>query len=82
MIDLGPNDRWEVGFSESSCPPQVKEGMIKPVVIVGALINFNLIQPQFVGKKLIRCLRTINQPVNTTLTIFIICLLKKDILDI
>ena len=63
-IDLGPNDRWEVGLCEFSNPTQNKR-MIKPVLNVGetnALIYFNLIQPQFVENELIRSLRFIFTP--------------------
>ena len=63
-IDLGPNDTWEVGLCEFTYPPKFK-GTINPTMIVGdtnALIYCNLISPQFVGKELIRCLRTVVIP--------------------
>jgi len=63
-IDLGNNDRWEVGLCENACPPP-KLGTHQAFDIVGqsrALIYCNLIAPQFVGGQLVRCLRTITSP--------------------
>ena len=63
-INLVPNDRWEVGLCEFTCPPK-NVGTLKPVAVVGntnALIYCSLIQQQFVGNKLIKCLRTIILP--------------------
>jgi hypothetical protein len=63
-IDLDSNYRWEVGVTEFTCPPPAV-GNIKPVVVVGdtnAIIYCNLIEQQFVGDKLIRCLRTFINP--------------------
>ena len=63
-IDLGPNDTWEVGLCEFTYPPKFK-GTISPIMIVGetnALIYCDLIRPRFVGKELIRCLRTVVIP--------------------
>ena len=56
-IDLGSTDNWEVGLCEFNCPPP-KSGTWKPVDIVGetnALINCDLITPQFVGSDYVRC---------------------------
>jgi len=63
-IDLGNNDRWEVGLREYACPP-TKLGTHQAFVIVGqsrALIYCNLIALQFVGGKFVRCLRNITIP--------------------
>ena len=59
-INLGNNDRWEVGLSEYAFPPQ-QLGNHQAFAVIGqsrALIYCNLITPQFVGVQLIRCLRT------------------------
>ena len=63
-IDLGNNDRWEVGLCEYACPPP-KPGTNQAFEVIGqyrALIYCNLITPQFVGGQLVRCLRTITIP--------------------
>jgi hypothetical protein len=59
-IDLGNNDRWEVGLSEYACPPP-KPGTHQAFDIgqSRALVYCNLITPQFVGGQLVRCLRTV-----------------------
>jgi len=65
-IDLGSTDNWEVGLCEFNCPPP-KSGTWKPVDIVGetnALINCDLITPQFVGSDYVRCLLTCIHPSN------------------
>jgi hypothetical protein len=63
-IDLDPRDTLEVGLFEFWCPPSTV-GNLKPVVVVGgtnAIIYCNLIQLQYVGVDLVRCLRTIILP--------------------
>jgi len=63
-IELGSSDKWEVGVCEFTYPPN-SVGMSKPVKIVGdttGLIYFYLISPQYVGKTLVRCLRTFIYP--------------------
>ena len=60
-IELGNNDRREVGLCEYACPPP-KLGTHQVFDIVGqsrALIYCNYIAPQFVGGQLVRCLKTI-----------------------
>ena len=64
VIDLGPDDTWEVGLCEFSCPSQ-HVGTLKPNIVVGGtnmIIYCNLIKSQFVVDNLIRCLRTIIVP--------------------
>jgi len=59
-IELGPNDNWEVGLCEISYPPNTV-GTLKSVNVVGdttALVYFDVISPKYVGKLLVRCLRT------------------------
>ena len=41
VIDLGPDDRWEVGICEISCPPK-NIGTLKPNTVVGGT---NVINP-------------------------------------
>jgi hypothetical protein len=63
-IELGSNDRWEVGLCELTCPP-THVGSFGNVVTVGdtnVLVYCNLISPQFVGSELVRCLRTFISP--------------------
>ena len=63
-IDLGNNDRWEVGLSEYACPPP-KPGTHHAFAVIRqsrALIYCNLIAPPFVGGPLVMCLRTITIP--------------------
>jgi hypothetical protein len=63
-IDLGSNDKWEVGLCEYACTPP-KFGTHQAFDIVGqsrGLIYCNLTAPQFVGDQLVRCLRTITIP--------------------
>jgi len=63
-IDLNSDDEWEVGLCEFTYPP-VTVGNVRPVIVVGETIHLiycNLIQSQFFGDKLIRCLRTIISP--------------------
>jgi hypothetical protein len=67
-IVLNSNCDWEVGLCEFSCVPPAT-GSIKPnillVVDVTALIYCSIISPQFVGKDLVRCLRTVMHPSQT-----------------
>jgi hypothetical protein len=64
VIELHPTDKWEVGLCEFTCsPPAV--GTFKPTAIVSkshGLIYCNLISPQFMGDKSLRCLRTFTYP--------------------
>jgi len=63
-IELGPNDNWEVGLCEILYPPSAV-GTLKPLNVVGdttALVYCDLISPQYVGKSLVRCLRTFVYP--------------------
>jgi hypothetical protein len=63
-IIFDPNDRWEVGISELTCPPP-HVGTLKTNVVVGdpnVLIYCNLIASQYVADKLLRCLRTFISP--------------------
>jgi len=63
-IELGPNDNWEVGLCEISYPPNTL-GKIKSVNVVGdttALVYCDVISPQYVGKSLVRYLRTFVYP--------------------
>jgi len=63
-IELGTSDRWEVGLCEFTYPPN-NVGTFKPTLLVGdttGLIYCDLITPQYVGKFLVRCLRTIIHP--------------------
>jgi hypothetical protein len=60
VIELHPSDKWEVGLCEFTCPPPAV-GTLKNVLIVGdtcGLVYCNLVSPQFVGDKSVRCLRT------------------------
>ena len=59
-IDLGPNNKWEVGLCEFTYSPKFR-GTVSPIMIIehtNALIYCNLIRPQFVGKEFIRFLKT------------------------
>ena len=63
-IELGPNDKWEVGLCEISYPPN-QVGTLKSVNVVGdttVLVYTDFISAQYVGKKLVRCLRTFIYP--------------------
>jgi hypothetical protein len=71
-ISLDPNERWQVGVSEVSCPPP-QVGNFRPTILVGdtkVLIYCNLIAPQFVGANLVRCLRTFITPTHTCHNVF------------
>ena len=59
-IDLGNNDKWDVGLCEHAFPPPklVTHQAFEVVEQSKALIYCNLITPQFVGGQLVRCLRT------------------------
>ena len=60
-IHLGPNDTWKVGLCEFTYPPKFR-GTISPTMIIGdtnAFIYCNVIRSQFVGNRLVRCLRTV-----------------------
>jgi len=63
-IELGTNDKWEVGLFEISYPPN-QVGTLKSVSVVGnimVLVYTDLILPQYVGRALVRCLRTFIYP--------------------
>jgi hypothetical protein len=63
-ISLNPDYEWEVGLAEVSCVPPAR-GSLPPRVQVGSLtllIYCDIITPQFVGKNLVRCLRSIIHP--------------------
>ena len=63
-IVLSVKDAWEVAVCEFSCPPP-KTGTIAAHVVIGttnAIFYCNLICPQFVGSKKVRCLRTFIHP--------------------
>jgi len=63
-IELGPNDKWEVGLCEISYPPN-QIGTLKSVNVVGdntVLVYTDLISTQYVGRVLVRCLRTFIYP--------------------
>jgi hypothetical protein len=64
LTELQPSDKWEVGLCEFTCSP-LAAGTFKPTVIVGKshdLIYCDLISPQFVGDKYVKCLRTFIYP--------------------
>jgi len=60
-IDLGTSTNWEVGVCEVSCSSPPLEAPhavdVKPCAD-HAMINCNLISPQFLGDKTVRCMRT------------------------
>ena len=63
-IVLSRKVAWEVALCEFSCPPP-KTDTIAAHVVIGttkAKVYFNLICPQFVGSKKVRCLRTFIYP--------------------
>ena len=63
-IEWGSSDRWEVGVGEFTYPPK-NVGTFKPTLLVcdtTGLIYCDLISPQYVGKILVRCLRTFIYP--------------------
>ena len=63
-IEIGGNDNWEVGLCEISYSPNTV-GTLKSLDVVGAttaLVYCDVISPQYVGKSLIRCLRTFMYP--------------------
>ena len=63
-IKLGPNDKWEVGLCDISYPPKTL-GPLRSIEFVGdtpVLVFTDLISPQCLGKKLVRCLRTFIYP--------------------
>jgi len=81
-IELGPKDNWEVGLCEISyCTNAL--GTIKPLNVFGdntALVDRDVISPQYVGKSLVRCLRTFifrQCTANMSRIIFIIYLSKN-----
>ena len=59
-VKLGYSDNWEVGVFEFSYPPN-SVGTFKNTTVVGdttGLIYCDLISPQYVGRALVRCMRT------------------------
>ena len=63
-IELGPEDKWDVGLCEISYQPNtiVTLNSVEIVDDTPVLGNTDLISPQYVGKKLVRCLRTFIYP--------------------
>ena len=79
LINLVSTDKWEVGVCEVRFSPP-RTGTVVGEII--AVVYCDLISQQFVGSKYVTCLRTFiysSNIVNTSLTIFIICLWKKNI---
>jgi len=63
-IELGSSDNWEEEICEFSYPP-INMGTSKASAIVGdttGLIYCDLITPQYVGRAVVRFMRTINYP--------------------
>jgi len=63
-VELGSSDNWEVGVCEFSYPPN-SVGTFKHTTVVGDtkdLIYCDLISPQYVGRALVRCMRTFIYP--------------------
>jgi hypothetical protein len=63
-IDLGSNDKWEVGVTEITYSPK-NVGTFQHYMIVGDRVSpmyRDLISPQFVGTSLVRILRTFTKP--------------------
>jgi len=63
-VELGYSDNWEVGVCEFSYPPS-SVGTFKNKTVVGdtrGLIYCDLISPQYVGRALVRCMRTFIYP--------------------
>ena len=63
-IELGYYDSWEVGICEFSYPPN-SVGTLKHTTVVGdttGLIYCDLVPPQYVGRALVRCMRTFIYP--------------------
>jgi hypothetical protein len=63
-IELGYSDNWEVGICEFSYPPN-SVGTFKHTTVVGdttGLIYCDLVPPQYVGRALVRCMRTFIYP--------------------
>jgi len=59
-IELGYSDNWEVGMCEFSYPPN-SVGTFKHTTVIGdttGLIFCDLIPSQYVGRALVRCMRT------------------------
>jgi len=63
-IELGPNDNWEVGLCENSYSPNIVGTLKSGKVVSGttALVYCDVMSPQYVGKSLVRCLRTFIYP--------------------
>jgi len=63
-VELGSSDNWEVGVFEFSYPPN-SVGTFKHTAVIGdtsGLIYCDLISPQYVGRSLVRCMRTFIYP--------------------
>jgi len=63
-VELGYSDNWEVGICEFSYPTN-SVGTFKSTTVVGdttGLIYCYLIPPQYVGRALVRCMRTFIYP--------------------
>jgi hypothetical protein len=64
-IEVGTDDRWEVGVTEITWSPK-NVGTCKPSMIVGdtiAMMYCDLITPQFIGVTLARVIRTFTTPI-------------------
>ena len=62
--ELGSSDNWEVGVCEFSYPPN-SVGTFRHTTVfddITGLIYCDLISPQYVGRALIRCMRTFIYP--------------------
>jgi len=63
-VELGYSDNWEMGVCEFSYPPN-SVGTFKHTTVVSdttGLIYCDLISPQYVGRTLVRCMRTFIYP--------------------
>jgi len=62
--ELGYSENWEVGVCEFSYPPN-SVGTFKQRTVVGdttGLLYCHLISPQYLGRALVRCMRTFTYP--------------------
>ena len=63
-VELGSSVNWEVGECEFCSPPK-SVGTFKHTTVVGdttGLIYCDMIYPQYVGRALVRCMRTFTYP--------------------
>jgi len=69
---VGSNEKGEVGVCEFNLPPN-KVGAFKASTVVGyttCLIYCDLISPQYVGRALVRCMRSFIYPSLSTQHVF------------